>query len=118
MSFQEVTKIADACLSDETGGLNDFQNNLFTEFATNPKCKSLKFILFSNPATPNKDFEKIMDVNHYMLSINFTPGGVNQIWQMTTSPKSNQYTQGKGTINEITDKVCQIANGNGAEISN
>ncbi|TSA58376.1 MAG: hypothetical protein D4R39_00715 [Methylophilaceae bacterium] len=113
-SCPELSKIADACLLDETGGIRDYENNLMTEFASNLNCKSIHVIYFTRPGVGvNKEWEQ----DHSSLSINFTPGDLSQRWQMVSGPKMS-YTQGVGTQKEIADKVCPIVAGAGAKLSN
>ena len=115
----ELTKRSEACLLDNTGGVRDFENNLMTELASNPNCKSVHVVYFSGPDTGyNNEYDKVSDELYYQISLNFIPGELTQEWQMTSFPKLTSYTKGTGTPQEIANKICPIILGIGAKLSN
>lgn len=117
-SCTEMMSVVDACQSDNSGGVGDFQNNLATEFASNPACASVKFVVFAGPEHASKAASVAMKSRHWHLQFNFIPGAKTQSWSLTRLGQSSTTAQGNGSLEQVANKVCAIASGVGAQVAN
>lgn len=107
----------EACRSDPTGGVAQFENAVATEFAANPKCHGINFVKFSGP-DHRSSTDSEFTAKSWSLSFNFWPGAEAQNWSLLRRGTHDTYTEGKGSAKEITSKVCAVVNGRGASVAN
>jgi len=117
-SCTEMMPVVEACQSDNTGGVNDFQDKLATEFASNPVCANVKFVVFAGPERASKAANVAMKHTHWHLQFSFIPGAKMQSWSLTRLSQSNMAAQGNGSVEQVAKKVCAIASGAGAQAAN
>ncbi|SRR5260221_9161037 len=116
-SCRELTNIYERCLGDPTQQVRDFEAELATELATEPRCAGIQFITFLGPKTPDKVASEAMAAPHWWLQVQFVPGAANQEWSMVRSD-THAYTKGSGQPKEIAGKLCSIASARGARLAN
>jgi len=112
----ESSKIRDACLLDDSGGIRDFETILATNFATNPQCKGVEFIKANGPGQNSKAQSVALQGDNWSLSIDYIPGQEKQSWALLGP--AHQLLKGEAISEAIAKNVCVIANGSGAKITN
>lgn len=117
-SCKDMMPRVDACRFDDTGGVNSFQDDLATEFASNPRCATVTFVKFSGPEHVSKASSSAMARDHWHLQFDFIPGAKTQSWSLSHLGKSDTFAQGTGDARQIANKVCAVTRGIGARVSN
>jgi hypothetical protein len=117
-SCKEIMPVVDACQFDNTGGVGDFQDRLATEFASSPSCANVKFIVIAGPEHASKAASAAMKGKHWHMQFDFIPGAKEQSWSLSYLGQSNTFAKGKGSLKQIANKVCAIASGTGARVTN
>ena len=98
--------------------LREFERELATQFAADPTCHALRFVVYDGPNMSTPEANKAASGTHWSLSLNYTPAASKQQWQMVGSPKHGAVTEGHGSPSEIAKTVCAIANRAGATLAN
>jgi len=115
-SCREMMVIVEACVLDPVQDVRRFENDLATEFAASAECDAVKFIRYEGPHASGKTADDAVSQKNYSLSLDYVPGSPSQQWKML-SPNT-ALTQGEGNPEQIAKKVCIIAKGQGAALSN
>ncbi|MGA7675634.1 MAG: hypothetical protein WCA78_11415 [Rhizomicrobium sp.] len=115
-SCPEMTKVHEACVVDDSGGISDFQVELASQFASAKECSDVQFVQFNNPTEKNKKASNSMAGTHWSLMIDFVPGSQEQPWSLVGP--SSQVLKGTGRAKDIVNRVCIIASERGAKVSN
>lgn len=114
----EMMPVVEACQFDNTGGVGDFQHKLATEFASNPICANIKFVVFAGPERASRAANAAMKRAHWHLQFSFVPGAKMQSWSLTRLGQSNTAAKGDGSVEQVAKKVCAIASDVGAQVAN
>jgi|SRR6185312_586255 len=114
---QEQMPAVEACRLDPTGGIAGFENAVSTEFATNPTCHGINFVKFSGPEH-RRSTDSQFKAESWSLTFTFQPGTKVQKWALLRRGTHDTYAEGKGSVQDITSKVCAAVKGQGASVAN
>jgi hypothetical protein len=115
-SCREMMPVVEACVLDPVQGVRIFEDELETAFASDSKCGSVQLVRFRNPDEKSKVASDVLQKQHWMLMLDYTPGARKQQWRMIRSPDHSANHQGMGSPDEIAGKVCTIVSQRGAAI--
>ena len=114
----EMMPMVEACASDPSPQVLEFQTELATELASDLACSGVRFVTFEGPGKADKALADLMQGPHWGLLLDFKPGARQQSWSMLRSPGLNAFTKGAGNPKEIATKVCAVVRERGAELFN
>ena len=104
------------CTSDPVVGVNEFERDLITQFASQEACHSVKVLQLIDPKSADSKVAEALSNEHWNLSINFTVDKPSQEWQMVNLKKSAEVLKGNGTPSEIVKNVCNILTNKGGQV--
>lgn len=112
----EMMPRVEACVGDPALEAREFETELATQLAADPRCKGVRFVTFNGPADSDKAASDAMQGPHWSLLLDFKPGAREQPWNMVRSPDLSAFTKGVGDPNEIAAMVCAVVKERGAEL--
>lgn len=103
-------------MTDDTGGVGDYETLLVSELAASPECKGVQIYQMHDPSHSSKEVSDAMsDDRHWALTVDFIPGSKAQSWSLVQKLK---VAKGEGNLQEAARKICTILNAKGAVLAN
>lgn len=115
-SCKEMTKMFDACVTDESGGVGNYTGRLVTEMAAAPECNGVQIVEMASPDGKDNAVNAASGAEHWTLMFDFVPGADIQAWSLVQ--KGHVLNGSDRSITQIAKKVCTIAKANGGKAIN